>query len=451
MTIITDQKIEINSNFEEHVKAAAVLIEGKKININYKNWKADKIPSQVYRIPYEFCRFRLENGRISIDVSSEEATKSILKADNPDHQIIIASYLKRNSKNETLKGLLQKDGQTDPAVITADGFLINGNRRRLILEELYNKKFEDRFKTIEVVILPGSKSPERPSLEDIAMLEYREQVQSDGKSEYSDMAKALTIRNNIRNGLPLIKMMKDNPQYSSLSERAFEADRKKLERDTVGVLKEVDEYLKAHKTIGNYRMVESKWDSFRELNQKVLSKLDDANYLSKHNIEEDQIGEVVEACHTIMKLKNPKIINKDRHTGFIRQINNWISNAKEEFLELSEIPEIGDHITDPKEREREWEIERSELAENIVKKVNALSLKKKDQDGPIKKLEAILSMLDHKFLEDEKIHKMLIDELDTAIRLTNSIQTENKKLQQTFYDLKENKSPKALKKFFEKR
>ena len=101
MTIITDQKIEINSNFEEHVKAAAVSIEGKKININYKNWKADKIPSQVYRIPYEFCRFRLENGRISIDVSSEEATKSILKADNPDHQIIIASYLKRNSKNET--------------------------------------------------------------------------------------------------------------------------------------------------------------------------------------------------------------------------------------------------------------------------------------------------------------------------------------------------------------
>ena len=46
---------------------------------------------------------------------------------------------------------------------------------------------------------------------------------------------------------------------------------------------------------------------------------------------------------------------------------------------------------------------------------------------------------------------MPIDELDTAIRLTNSIQTENKNLQQTFYDLKENKSPKALKKFFENR
>lgn len=451
MTIYTDQKIEINSNFEEHVKEAAVPIEGKKITINYKNWKADKIPSQVYRIPYEFCRFRLENGRISIDVSSEIATKSILKADNPEHQKKIASYLKRNSKNEILKGLLQKDGQTDPAVITADGFLINGNRRRLIIEELYKEKFEDKYKTIEVVILPGSKSPERPSLEDIAMLEYREQVQSDGKSEYSDMAKALTIRNNIKNNLPLVKMMKDNPQYSNLSERAFESDRKKLEKDTVGVLKIVDDYLKAHKMTGNYRMVETKWDSFRELNQRVLSKLDDVSYLSKYNIEEDEVGVVQQACFNIMKLKNPKIINKDRHTGFIRQINNWLLNAKDEFLELSQIEEISEEITDPEERERNWEIERSEEAENLVKKINALSLKKKDQEGPIKKLESILSMLDHEYLEDEKIESMPIDELDTAIRLTNSIQTENKKLQQTFYDLKENKSPKALKKFFENR
>lgn len=451
MTIYTDQKIEINSNFEEHVKEAAVPIEGKKITINYKNWKADKIPSQVYRIPYEFCRFRLENGRISIDVSSEIATKSILKADNPEHQKKIASYLKRNSKNEILKGLLQKDGQTDPAVITADGFLINGNRRRLIIEELYKEKLEDKYKTIEVVILPGSKSPERPSLEDIAMLEYREQVQSDGKSEYSDMAKALTIRNNIKNNLPLVKMMKDNPQYSNLSERAFESDRKKLEKDTVGVLKIVDDYLKAHKMTGNYRMVETKWDSFRELNQRVLSKLDDVSYLSKYNIEEDEVGEVQQACFNIMKLKNPKIINKDRHTGFIRQINNWLLNAKDEFLELSQIEEISEEITDPEERERNWEIERSEEAENLVKKINALSLKKKDQEGPIKKLESILSMLDHEYLEDEKIESMPIDELDTAIRLTNSIQTENKKLQQTFYDLKENKSPKALKKFFENR
>ena len=45
MTIITDHKIEINSNFEENVKNYAVPIEGKKITIKYRNWKADKISS----------------------------------------------------------------------------------------------------------------------------------------------------------------------------------------------------------------------------------------------------------------------------------------------------------------------------------------------------------------------------------------------------------------------
>ena len=55
-------------------------------------------------------------------------------------------------------------------------------------------------------------------------------------------------------------------------------------------------------------------------------------------------------------------------------------------------------------------------------------------------------MLDHEYLEDEKIKNMPISELDDAIRITNSIQTENKNLQQTFYDLKDNKGKKAFKK-----
>ena len=59
-------------------------------------------------------------------------------------------------------------------------------------------------------------------------------------------------------------------------------------------------------------------------------------------------------------------------------------------------------------------------------------------------------MLDHKYLEEDKIKNMPLTELDEAIKITNSIQTENKNLQQTFYDLKDNKSA-ALKKHFENR
>lgn len=451
MSILIDAKIEIKTNLEETIKSEAKEIKGKKLRIRYRNWVEDGHAAQVFRIPYGCCRYRLENGRISIDITSDKASESPLTGDTLEDQEKIASYLKKDQKNKVLKNLLKKDGQRDPAIITSDGFLINGNRRRLIIEELYNETLEDRFKTLEVIILPGSNDADRPTIEDIAMLEYREQVESDGKSDYSGMAKALTIRNNVNNGVPLRKMMRGDPKYSNLAEKPFEKDAKDLERDTIGVLSVVDDYLKANKIEGNYRIVETRWDSFKELSQRVLLKLKDENYLQTHYIEEDEVAEIAQACWAIMKIKNPKIIGRDKHTGFVRQINKWIKKSKKDFLELADIPDVEDHITNPAEREYAWEIEHAEKAEAIIKRVDALTKKSEEQEGPIKKLEQILRMLDHDYLEEDKIVKMKSSELDDAIRITNNIQTANKNLQQTFYDKKQNSSKEALKKNWENR
>ena len=451
MSILIDTKIEIKTNLEETIKSEAKAIEGKTLKIRYRSWVEDGHAAQVYRIPYSCCRYRLENGRISIDITSDKASESPLSGDTLEDQEKIASYLKKDQKNKVLKNLLKKDGQRDPAIITADGFLINGNRRRLIIEELYNETLEDRFKFLEVIILPGTGDPDRPTIEDIAMLEYREQVESDGKSDYSGMAKALTIRNNVNNGVPLRKMMRGDPKYSNLAEKPFEKDAKDLERDTIGVLSVVDDYLKANKIEGNYRIVETRWDSFKELSQRVLLKLKNEKYLQTHFIEEDEAAEIAQACWAVMKIKNPKIIGKDKHVGFVRQINKWIIKAKKDFLELADIPDVEDHITNPAEREYAWEIEHAEKAESILKKVNALTIKSEEQEGPIKKLEEILRMLDHKYLEEDKINNMPLSELDDAIRITTNIQTANKDLQKTFFDKKQNSSKEALKKNWENR
>ena len=281
MSILIDAKIEIKTNLEETIQSEAQPIEGKTLRLRYRSWVEDGHAAQVYRIPYSCCRYRRDNGRISIDINSDKASESPLTGDTLEDQEKIASYLKKDQKNKVLKNLLKKDGQRDPAIITADGFLINGNRRRLIIEELYNETLEDRFKTLEVIILPGTGKPDRPTIEDIAMLEYREQVESDGKSDYSGMAKALTIRNNVNNNVPLRKMMRGDPKYSNLAEKPFERDAVKLEKDTIGVLSVVDDYLKANKIEGNYRIVETRWDSFKELSQRVLLRLEDEEYL--HN------------------------------------------------------------------------------------------------------------------------------------------------------------------------
>ena len=451
MSIITDQKIVINKNFEQAINEVKSPT-GDKASIPYRDWMEERKQVEVFKVPIEYCRYRLENGRISIETSSYSVTTKPLDQDSPEDQEKIAEYLNDDKKNnEILKTLLRKDGQTAVAVITADGYLINGNRRKLILGQLFNEKKEEKFKYIKVVILPGSEDPESPTIRDIAMLEYRYQVQSDGKSDYSDMAKALTTRNNMLKGLELEQMLRDDPQYSNLPDKAFKNDLKKFERDTIGTLKVVDEYLIQNKIKGNYKMIQSRWDSFKELNQRVFSRVEDDGYLDKYDIQEDEIGEFKEAAFNIMKLKNPKIINKSRHSDFVRQINTWVKNSKNDFLKISEVGDISDDITDPQERETEWEHTKSEEVENLVKKVHALTNKKIEQEGPINKLQDILRMLDHKYLEEDKISRMPIDELDTAIKLTNSIQTANKELQKTFYDLKDNKSPKALKKHFENR
>jgi len=451
MTIITDQKLIINENYEDQINKHKIPTSKKK-SIPYRDWREDQ---PVFKLPIEFCRFRLENGRISIEVSSHKATINPLDPNSPEDQKKIFGYLQSSDreKNKVLSNLLKKDGQTSPAVITADGFLINGNRRRMLLESLFNETYDEKFKFIDVCILPGKNDPERPTLKDIAMLEYRYQVQDDGKSDYTEMAKAITTRNYVNAGLPLPQMLRDDPKYSELDDKPFNRDVKAFERDYLGTLDLIDDYLSENQMVGNYKFMETRWESFKELNQKIMSKLKndelDEKYLAKYNIDEDEIGDLRAACFNIIKLKNPQIINKNRHTDLIRAINPWLSNSKKEFLELAEIGDVSDEITNPREREKKWEETKAELVENTVKKIQALSNKKKEQQGPINKLKQILSMLEHDYLDEDQIKRMPIPELDTAIKITNSIQTANKSLQQTFYDLKDNKSPHALKKHFE--
>ena len=67
---------------------------------------------------------------------------------------------------------------------------------------------------------------------------------------------------------------------------------------------------------------------FKELSQRTMLRLEDENYLDTHHIEEDEVAEIAQACWSVMKIKNPKIIGKDKHVGFVRQINKWIKNQR---------------------------------------------------------------------------------------------------------------------------
>ena len=452
MTIETNKKIIINENFEKHINDIRVDTKETAL-IPFKLWTDEKKYQKVYKVPIEYCRYRVENGRIRTETLSYETTKKSLNQDLPEDQKIIGDFLSKSdpSRNEELMNSLKRDGQNDPAVITADGFLINGNRRKWALGKLNEKFPGEKFQQMKVVILPGSDNPEAPTIQDIALLENRYQVNITGKSEYTIMNKALTFRFNVNNGIPLKQLLRDDANYSDLSEKDFNREAKKFEKDHFEPLNLIDEYLALNKMKGDYEKIAHRWESFKELNQKVITNLNNDKYLTKYKLEPEDVGNLRSACYNIIKLKDPKELGKNRHTDLIREINTWVDVSKKDFLKLGEIEDISINIKDPDERDREWQHTRGDEIINGIKKLQALANKKEMQEGPIDRLEEVLRKLDHKHLDEEQIKRMPIDEIETAIKLTNDIQTANKGLQKTFYDLKKNRSPKALKKHFENR
>lgn len=106
--------------------------------INFRNEQKEGKARKVFLVPIDILRFRKDNGRIASDVLSYERLNGPLKEDSKEGQVIIADFLQKKDPEKTNELLrsIQNDGQREPAIITCDGFLINGNRRKLVLDKL---------------------------------------------------------------------------------------------------------------------------------------------------------------------------------------------------------------------------------------------------------------------------------------------------------------------------
>ncbi len=91
-----------------------------------------------YKVPIELLKFRKDNGRIASDILTYERNKGSLDEVTDFGQSIIKRFLELKDKEPTeeLINDIRKNKQLDEAIITADGFLINGNRRKMVMEKL---------------------------------------------------------------------------------------------------------------------------------------------------------------------------------------------------------------------------------------------------------------------------------------------------------------------------
>jgi hypothetical protein len=213
---LKNQPRPIIEEFAVEIEKAKISIPNDK-PIKFRDDKAANKIRDAYKVPIELLRFRKDNGRIASDVMTYEKDKGPLSETTDFGQSELKKFLIRKDPEPTseLTNQIIKDGQEDFAVITADGFLINGNRRKMVFEKLSEThKGDSRYKYLKVVILPGTNDLEPvPTNEEIEQIENRYQFQKTGKAEYYNFDMALAVKRKLDVGMSLDDILLDDANY----------------------------------------------------------------------------------------------------------------------------------------------------------------------------------------------------------------------------------------------
>lgn len=424
--------IKIDQAGEADIEREAHPIEKSTYPIPYSNWKQINKVSQVYNLPIEFCFYRKDNGRIKSEVLSHEKEKGLIinEKDEKTQELLHGFLSKSDDKqNSQLKKYLQEEGQTEPAIITADGFLVNGNRRKMALSELYETTGLPQFKKIKVCILPGTNQPERPTPWSLALLENRLQARQEGKSEYSNMNKALTAKRYLTDNVKLETLLRDDPAFNSGDPKQFEKNKKIFESRYLKPLELMDQYLQYNNVPGNYQLVRDKWDVFEETYRYIVLKLQDINFLIQNGFQEKDKSLLLQAAFNIIKLDKRSHQIEKRRTEIIRDVFRKFAKkeTKKDLLQLGSIDVGAQHGEDVMDSYYKWQDQEGTNVFNILKKLKNISQKISDKETPFDRLEEALQKLTNEsvwspdllktmsFPEAEKCKKVTI-ELERAVK-----------------------------------
>ena len=265
-------------------------------------------------MPIDLLRYRKDNGRIASDVLDYERTVAPLDEKDTHAQAMIRESLEKKDPERTdvlVKSILHS-GQQQPAIITCDGFLINGNRRKMGMERLQKAHpNEESFRYMKAVILPGQDAEGGPpTLVEIEKIENRYQLQSDGKAEYYRFDRALSIKRKIDLGFSLEEQLMDDPTYAGITRTRLNREIARYEKEYLDPLFCIDRYLAQFNRDGLYRTVsrgiadpEGRWQAFADYSTIYNRYFRDPKRRIEIGIEEEEIGELEAAAFDIIRLR----------------------------------------------------------------------------------------------------------------------------------------------------
>jgi len=413
--------------------------------INFRDEQRIQHEREVFLVPTELLRFRKDNGRIASDVMHYEKFNGVLDEKSSQSQNIIRGFLERKDPERTdeLRKSLQHTGQKEPAIVSCDGFLINGNRRLMALQKLFEDTRDTKFDFMKVVILPGKHDPGGPpTIREIEQIENRYQLQSEGKAEYTAFDKALSIRRKIKAGMTIEEQLRDDPKTAGLSKKEFEEEARRTQEKYLAPLDCVDEYLSHFERPGLYGTIaahvgdrEGRWIAFVDYSGRLNKILADERGRQKHGINEREVGTVKDVVFKLVRKRSfPELPKLHK---IVRDLPKYFSNkdAKKELMKISDIPATlsGDERKDSNGRplgERELDLRWGEkYANDIIRQVKRamqIHTQRKEQEKPIDLLIGALNKLNNAHMEVSEIGE---NQLTSARDYASQIQTRAKEIE----------------------
>ena len=171
---------------------------GVLYQVPYKS-NRDWTKLRVYEVPmgntFETrLRFNLYNTRIEKHVKAARAEGKELDPEKEGTQDFVRDILlndkfySKNAAKNLEDDLRNSGGQREPAIISCDGTVWNGNRRMAVISELFRKTGDPQWSKIKGVFLP------RLTKKELRQMEYRLQVANDFKEDYDRLTLFLLCR-----------------------------------------------------------------------------------------------------------------------------------------------------------------------------------------------------------------------------------------------------------------
>jgi hypothetical protein len=156
-------------------------------------WSRDEKELPLVELEVDWLRFSTLNHRTKAEQFREIAIRgqANLFTDDPlgdDAQEAQYRILRSQEAFDALKADLQERGQRDPAVVTAEGVLINGNRRAAAVRSLFRDDDLFGFRYVKCLVLPDDATSN-----ELVDLETELQIAQDFKRDYSWVNEAMLV------------------------------------------------------------------------------------------------------------------------------------------------------------------------------------------------------------------------------------------------------------------